>query len=417
MRTLVQGGLVVRHDGVCRADVLFEDERIVEVGAGLPATDACVVDATDCYVLPGGVDAQVRPAGADLSALCRAAALGGTTCLGVLPPSDGSAPVTDGPPLTVVPHGDAAGELPDGTVCAAFGAPLLTAADACERLHRLAGRGVLPLVPCALEPVSRGLRARLKAAGPCDVQVWPQVFPAYAEETGVRLALTLASAAQSPLCLGPVASSRSLTALFGGHECGGRVHACTAPRYLLLDAASYGEGSAEGLKYVCMPPLRGARDGRLLWEALARGLLDHVVSAHDEISYACKWEAGRDSVFACPQGMPGVETRLPLLFSEGVCKSRLTLPRFVDVACAAPARLLGLDGRKGRLEAGWDADVVVLDPACCRELSARELHQGDYTPYEGLEVHGWPRHVWAQGRRLVADGRWEGPGHGAGAEQ
>ena len=89
MRTLVQGGLVVRHDGVRRADVLLEDERIVEVGEGLSASGACVVDATDCYVLPGGVDAQVRPAGAGLGGLARAALLGGTTSLGVLPPCDG----------------------------------------------------------------------------------------------------------------------------------------------------------------------------------------------------------------------------------------------------------------------------------------------------------------------------------------
>ena len=111
MRTLVQGGLVVRHDGVRRADVLLEDERIVEVGEGLSASGACVVDATDCYVLPGGVDAQVRPAGAGLGGLARAALLGGTTSLGVLPPCDGSTPVTDGLPLDVVVHADAAGEI------------------------------------------------------------------------------------------------------------------------------------------------------------------------------------------------------------------------------------------------------------------------------------------------------------------
>ena len=227
MRTLVQGGLVVRHDGVRRADVLFEDERIVEVGEGLSASGACVVDATDCYVLPGGVDAQVRPAGAGLGGLARAALLGGTTSLGVLPPCDGSTPVTDGLPLDVVVHADAAGELPDAAACAAFPASLLTAADACTRLRGLKNQGMLPLAACGLEPVVRGMRARLEAEGQRDVQIWPQVFPAYAEETAVRLALTLAHAAESPLCLGPVSSARALTALSGGHDCG-RIHACTA---------------------------------------------------------------------------------------------------------------------------------------------------------------------------------------------
>ena len=347
MRTLVQGGLVVRHDGVRKADVLLEDERIVEVGEGLSASGACVVDATDCYVLPGGVDAQVRPAGAGLGGLARAALMGGTTSLGVLPPCDGSAPVTDGLPVDVVVHADTAGELPDAAACAAFPASLLTAADACMRLRDLRARDMLPLAACGLEPVGRGMRARLEAEGQRDVQVWPQVFPAYAEETAVRLALTLAHAAESPLCLGPVSSARALTALSGGHGCG-RVHACTAPRYLLLDAASYGEGAAEGLKYVCMPPLRAPRDGRLLWDALARGLLDHVVSAHDEVSYARKWATGRESVFACPQGMPGVETRLPLLFSEGVRKSRLHHTR----PSAGPGRAQGPPGRRFRCRRG-----------------------------------------------------------------
>ena len=215
MRTLVQGGLVVRHDGVRRADVLLEDERIVEVGEGLSASGACVVDATDCYVLPGGVDAQVRPAGAGLGGLARAALLGGTTSLGVLPPCDGSTPVTDGLPLDVVVHADAAGELPDAAACAAFPASLLTAADACTRLRGLKSQGMLPLAACGLEPVVRGMRARLEAEGQRDVQIWPQVFPAYAEETAVRLALTLAHAAESPLCLGPVSSARALTAATG----------------------------------------------------------------------------------------------------------------------------------------------------------------------------------------------------------
>ena len=85
----------------------------------------------------------------------------------------------------------------------------------------------------------------------------------------------------------------------------------------------------------------------------------------------------------------------------------------VDVACTTPAALLGLGERKGRLEAGFDADVVVLDPVCCRELSVRGLHQGDYTPYEGLEVQGWPRHVWARGRHVVTEGVWSGPEQGS----
>ena len=103
----------------------------------------------------------------------------------------------------------------------------------------------------------------------------------------------------------------------------------------------------------------------------------------------------------CPGGVPGVETRIPLLFSEGVLHGRLTLPRFVDVVSTSPARIMGL-ASKGRLEPGADADIVVIDPTDERLIKARNLHQEvDCTPYEGIVVRGWPRHVWLRGEPII----------------
>ena len=122
---------------------------------------------------------------------------------------------------------------------------------------------------------------------------------------------------------------------------------------------------------------------------------------HCSFSLAQQRERGKESVLDCPGGVPGVETRIPLLFSEGVLHGRLTLPRFVDVVSTSPARIMGL-ASKGRLEPGADADIVVIDPTDERLIKTRNLHQKvDCTPYEGMVVRGWPRHVWLRGEPII----------------
>ena len=133
------------------------------------------------------------------------------------------------------------------------------------------------------------------------------------------------------------------------------------------------------------------------------GRASRTVAATDHCSFslAQKRERGKESVLDCPGGVPGVETRIPLLFSEGVLHGRLTLPRFVDVVSTSPARIMGL-ASKGRLEPGADADIVVIDPTDERLIKTRNLHQKvDCTPYEGMVVRGWPRHVWLRGEPII----------------
>lgn len=407
MRTVLQGGVVVRPDGVFAADISFENGQILEMGERLPADGAEAVDATGCYVLPGAVDVLVQCLPEHLEATGNAAAQGGTTCHGWPAPADGAGPdVPAQLPVDVV----RLAPLPEGEVGGAslhwLDARRLEAAGAVAAALREAARAdASVLLRPDLPGLGRFLEAELRAAGRTAVSNWTAAAPEYVEEEAARLAVALARAADCRLALLPLSCGGSLEAVRLARQWRQSVWAATSPQYLLLDETAYEEGAAEGLKYAMRPPLRAAGQAARLWEALAGGLLDAVTSDHHDTTFAAKWEAGAADAFACPAGIPGVETRVPLLFSEGVLKGRLTLPRFVQCLCSNPAQLLGLGQRKGDLRPGFDADICLLDPAEERLLTARRLHQGDYTPFEGLSVRGWPRAVWLRGVRLPVDGR------------
>lgn len=406
MKTVLQGGTVVRRDGVFAADISFENGRILEMGEHLPADGAETVDASGCYVLPGAVDVLVHCLPERLEETGEAAAMGGTTCHGWVAAADtGEAGVPQSLPVDMV-------RLSPLSAGAAGGAPRLlenlcpeAAGTVIRALHEAACAGTDVLVRPELPGVFRFLEGELRAAGRTAVSNWPAAAPEYVEEEAVRLALALARAAECRLGLLPLSTRGALEAVREARERQQPVWAATGPQYLLLDETAYEEGAAEGLKYAVRPPLRAAGEAPRLWDALADGLLDAVVSDHYDTTFAARWEVGSADAFACPAGVPGVETRLPLLFSEGVLKGRLTLSRLVQCLCSNPARILGLGQRKGDLLPGFDADICLLDPSEERLLTARRLHQGDYTPFEGMSVRGWPRTVWLRGNRLPADSR------------
>lgn len=452
MRTIISGGTVARHTGVITADVAFEDGRIVEVVENLPRHGAEVVDATGCIVMPGGVDAHTRmtagaaarhDAGEGFFAGTLAAACGGTTCVAERPAphaeGEGSCAPEALAPETLAPealarealeraqgeavvdyaiHGyfDTAAQASDAPCVAALGA-----VSACVPGSALGDDAVLAALLCAArdaglrlmaqggnEILARHLAQALETRGETGAKAYPLARPALCEEEAVFRLLLFAEALAAPLCVARLSTAAALAHVAAARRRGAPVWAETCPQYLLLEEDSYADGAAEGLKYVITPPLRTRRDATALWEALKDGTVDVVSSDHCALGYGRKLELSGGNAFRCPAGVPGVETRLPLLFSEGVLKGRLTLPQFVRVAAEAPARLLGLKN-KGRLEPGADADVVVLDPREEKTLTASRLHQQtDYTPYEGMVVRGWPRHVWLRGQRLVADGDFTG---------
>ena len=448
MRTVIVGGVLARHTGAFAADVAFEDGRIVEVGERLPRGGACVVDATDCIVMPGGVDAHthltlsVKAGGQEVAvndgfyAGTLAAAWGGTTCVVEHPGfgPDGCSLLHQPEAVRALARGQAVVDygvhtvfqrvdeqiLEDIAVAAAqgyaSGKVYLTYGDRLgdeEILSVMAAMrdaGALTAVHCENHAITEYLSRMLAAAGDTGATAHPKARPASCEIEAVNRVLALARTADAPLYVVHLSTAAGLALIAAARREGVDVRAETCPQYLLLDEACYAEGAAEGLKYVMAPALRTPVDAAALWEGLKNGDIDVVATDHCGFTFARKWEVSGGDVFRCPGGVPGVETRLPLLFSEGVLKGRLTLSRFAQVVAEAPARIMGLEN-KGRLEPGADADIVVLDPAVERLLSAKSLHQQtDFTPFEGLCVRGWPRSVWVRGQLLIDGNRFCGDG-------
>ncbi|HKB27988.1 MAG TPA: amidohydrolase family protein, partial [Candidatus Limnocylindrales bacterium] len=232
-----------------------------------------------------------------------------------------------------------------------------------------------------------------------------------AEAVATHRVMAFARAAGAPVHVVHLSSGAALRLVRDAKASGVRAHAETCPHYLALTEARYAATDPGAVaECVISPPLRPQSDQDALWAGLAGGGLDLVATDHvpDRVSVE-KAEATRGVSFdRISNGAPGIETLLAIAYSEGVAKGRLTQERLVDVLSTSPARLFGL-GRKGAIEVGRDADLVLFDPAARRTLRAADLHHtSDYTPYEGFELIGAVRSVFVRGRPVIRDGGFVG---------
>ena len=234
--------------------------------------------------------------------------------------------------------------------------------------------------------------------------------PAGCEAEAVSRLLHLAAlAGEAPVYVVHLSSAAGLAEVRKARAAGQRhfgVETCT--QYLTLTEAAYSDPQ-EGLKAIMSPPLRAGADCSALWGGLADGSIDAVATDHCPFRFAVEKQHGAGDFTACPNGAPGVEERLPLLYSEGVAKGRITLPQLVRLACTQPSRLYGLYPRKGTIQPGADADVVILDPNGTHTLTQSTLHSAaDYTCYEGMELAGRIDLVLSHGEVIVKDNQFLG---------
>jgi dihydropyrimidinase len=440
---VIKNGLVVGAGGAMVADVGVEGERIVAVGLNLDGER--VLDAAGCLVIPGGVDPHVhlqmplagRVSTDTFASGSHAALCGGTTTLidFVTPEpgqsmlealelrkqeADGAVACDYGLHMTV-PTWHASEEarldqVPEVVArgCATFkmyqayasmeldDVALLRAMRAVAEAR---GRVVLH---SEVGPVMEVLRGDALAAGH-TAPIWHErTRPAHLEASAVRRAISIARLAGAPLYIFHVGAAEVVDVITRARQGGFDVHAETCPQYLALTAEKH-LGGPEGELYVCAPPLRSEPDQSELWRALGSGSLEVVSTDH------CPWtraEKAQPDFTQVPGGVPSIESRLSLVYQLGVTEGHLSLERWVEVCCAAPARLMGLK-RKGRVAPGYDADVVIFDPNRRTVISTDTLHEAaDWTPYDGVAVEGWPRTVLLRGAVVVEDGEPAGDGGG-----
>ena len=239
--------------------------------------------------------------------------------------------------------------------------------------------------------------------------------PEVAEATGTERAIALAEMAGVPVYMVHLSAQRALERVMEARDRGLPTYAETCPQYLFCseddlrgDPDGGAEGAWKGAGYVCTPPLRPRHHHDHLWRGLRNYDLQVVATDHCPFCMKDQKELGRGDFSKIPNGMPGVETRLHLLW-EGVTQGKISMNRFVEITATAPAKLFGLYPRKGSLAIGADADIVVWDPRRALRLGVDTLHMRvDYSPFEGRVVPGSPSHVLSRGELIVQNGQWVG---------
>jgi dihydropyrimidinase len=428
---LIRGGTVVSDGAAGTADVLLRDGRITALGAldVLDAAGCRTLDAGGCMVLPGGVDAHTHILGrvpADgVAALCG----GTTTALAFVDAEPGERPADAArraieeelaeSPVDVGLHGvlwePAAQRDGDVAALAQMGVTSLKLwlayrelgimcddAQAFAAMREAAHEGVLVQAHCENGGVLEALAEELRERGQLGLDQLPRARPVAAESEAVHRFLAMARLSGADPYVVHVSAAASLAEVERARGDGQTVAAEVCAHHLAFGDAVYGEPDA--IRYMVAPPLRPAADVEALWAALADGRLDVYASDHSHDALDPDKTRHADDVTAVALGLPGIELRLALGFTLGVGAGRLSVERLVEVACAAPARAYGLFGRKGTLRPGADADVVVWDPAPRWTVDRDTRRDGlDYSPYDGLQLHGAPRMVIAAGELVVQE--------------
>ncbi|MGB3425286.1 MAG: dihydropyrimidinase [Castellaniella sp.] len=279
--------------------------------------------------------------------------------------------------------------------------------------------GALVMVHAENSDCISWLTDRLAAAGKTTPQYHATSRPQAVEREATHRAITFSELVDVPILIVHVSGSEAIEQIRWAHQRGQRIFAETCPQYLYLTAEDLGHGHYEGAKCICSPPPRDSANQDAVWQGLAQGTFSVFSSDHAPFNYddpQGKKLKGREQKFQyIPNGIPGLETRLPLLFSGGVNGGRISLHQFVALTSTQPAKLYGLYPRKGSLMVGSDADIALWDPK--RQVTIRNSmlhHDVDYTPYEGRTVTGWPVMTLARGKLVSKDFEFVGePGAGA----
>ncbi|GAA2721552.1 dihydropyrimidinase [Streptomyces luteosporeus] len=452
-RTLIRGGLVITAAEETSADVLVEDGRIAALAAHGSAcaeswTAERTIDATGKYVVPGGVDAHTHfdlPFGGTASSDTfatgtRAAAWGGTTTVvdfavqqrgGALregldtwhAKAEGQCAIDYAFHMILSDVNEATLKEMDHLVsegCTSFklfmaypGVFYSDDGQILRAMQRAAANGGLIMMHAENGIAIDVLVEQALAAGRTDPRYHGEVRRALLEAEATHRAIALARVAGSPLYVVHVSAQEAVAELARARAMDLPVFGETCPQYLFLSSDRLAEPGFEGAKYVCSTPLRPEEHQAALWRALRTDDLQVVSTDHCPFCFSGQKELGRGDFSKIPNGLPGVEHRMDLLH-QAVVEGRITRRRWIELACAAPARMFGLAPRKGTLAPGADADVVVYDPHARQTLSAATHHMNvDYSVYEGKQITGRVETVLSRGEVVLDRGTFTGrAGHG-----
>ena len=450
MSLLIKNGTIVNASDIYRGDVYVERDVVTTIGTNLSLAADVTIDATGRYVLPGGIDCHTHldmPFGGttsadDFESGTTAAAFGGTTSIvdfaiqyrgqtlhhaldAWMKKAEGKAVIDYGFHMIITELTDQVEEEMDALVrqgvtsfklfMAYPGVFMLDDASIFRAMLRTGKNGGTICMHAENGGVIDVLVKKALAEGKTAPKYHALTRPARAEAEATHRAIALAEMADVPVYIVHLSAAEALEMVTEARDRGLPAYAETCPQYLFLSYDNYEEPGFAGAKYVMSPPLRPKETQDKLWRGLAFNDLQAISTDHCPFCMKEQKELGVGDFSKIPNGAPGIETRMSLVYDGGVRQGRISLNRWVELTSTSPAKIFGLFPRKGTIAPGSDADIVVFNPEKKTTLSAKTLHMKvDYNPYEGREVMGVSETVISRGKVVIENGKFVGRA-GAGA--
>jgi dihydropyrimidinase len=441
---LIKNGTIVTASDLYQADIYIEKETVTAIGINLPMTADRQIDAADRYVIPGGIDCHTHldmPFGGttsadDFESGTIAAAFGGTTSIvdfaiqyrgqtlhhaweTWMKKADGKAAIDYGFHMIMTEVNDQIEGEMDALVkqgvtsfklfMAYPGVFMLDDASIFRAMLRTGQNGGTICMHAENGGVIDVLVQKALAEGKTAPKYHALTRPARAEGEATHRAIALAEMADVPVYIVHLSASEALEMVTEARDRGLPAFAETCPQYLFLSYDNYEEPGFNGAKYVMSPPLRPRETQDRLWRGLAFNDLQAISTDHCPFCMKEQKVLGEHDFSKIPNGAPGIETRMSLVYDGGVRTGRISLNRWVELTSTSPAKIFGLFPRKGTIAPGADADIVVFNPAKKQTLSVKTLHMKvDYNPYEGREVQGVSETVISRGRVIIENGKFMG---------
>jgi dihydropyrimidinase len=445
MALLIKNGEIITADSRYTADVWCEGETITRIERNIaPQPGAEVIDATGKFVFPGFIDPHVHiylPFMGTFSkdtyeTGSKAALVGGTTTLiEMCCPSRADEALaghelwmaqavgksacdftfhqgvtkfdakTEGQLREIVKRGISSFKI----FLAYKGAFGIDDTELYRTLKLAKELGVIVTAHCENETLVTERCKELLAAGKTDPGQHHESRPPRVEAEGVHHLMTFAELTGAATYIVHLSCQEALDEAIAARQRGVRVSVETLIQYLVLDKSYAEKPNFEGAKYVMSPPLRDQRNQEILWNGLRDGLIQTVATDHAPFDFAKQKPMGRDDFTKIPNGIPSLEERINLLYTYGVKKGRFDLHTFVNVASTQVAKTFGLFPRKGAIQPGADADLVIFDPAYHGTISAKTQSMNvDYSAFEGWPIEGRSSAVTVRGEVAVRDGKFVG---------
>ncbi len=445
MSLLLRNGTIVTSTKTEKADILINGEQIKDIAPNIPPEQAHrIIDVTGMLLFPGGIDVHTHldmPFGGttssdDFETGTKAAAFGGTTTLidfAIQPKgtkmrnaldtwwkkAEAKASIDYGLHMIVTDLGEAGLEDMDDMVTegvASFklfmaypGVLMVDDATIFQALSRTAKNGALICLHAENGGIIDVIVKRAISEGKTAPIYHGLTRPVVAEAEAVHRAVAMSEISGAPVYIVHLSSEEALNEVRAARDRGVPIFAETCPQYLLLSIEDLARPGFEGAKYVFTPPLREKHHQPKLWDGLKDDHLQVVSTDHCPFCFEDQKILGKDDFTKIPNGGPGVENRLQLLYHYGVNAGKISLNRFVELVSTTPARLFGLYPRKGELAPGSDADIVIWDPNAEHLISSKTHHMRcDYSMFEGFAVKGNAKMVLSRGEVIVEQGKFQG---------